>query len=399
MSSPATVRKLGALVLPLSCCLAGCSAESLSIAADTLAATPASNASFTGRAGAATGTANRVTVVMDGSRSLTATFAPASTASSRLPVPPGGGVPRPSGTPGNLKVLDWAGFAGAVSYTFDDSQPSQIEHYADLQATGVPMTFYITSSRAGQPSYDATFSQAVRDGHEIGNHTVNHCAVASLSRCRNSYPTALEEIDHDTSYIVQHFGQTGVWTMASPYGDSAWDPYAQQRFIVNRGVGVGMIAPRDDTDPFDLPAYMAGSSDSAGTFGAAIDNARKGGKWLIYCIHTIGPTSNVWNPPVDISAITGSIAHAKSLGDVWVGTVAAIGAYWRAQATLSSVYPTVSGNTRTWSWTLPPHFPKGRYLRVKVDGGTLTQGGNILPWDGHGYYEVALDAGSVTLSP
>ena len=52
-----------------------------------------------------------------------------------------------------------------------------------------------------------------------------------------------------------------------------------------------------------------------------------------------------------------------------------------------------------WTWTLPAHFPPGRYLRVKVDGGTLTQASAPLPWDEHGYYEVALDAGTLTLSP
>ena len=63
------------------------------------------------------------------------------------PVPPGpGDLPPPSGTPGNLKVLDWAGFKSAVTYTFDDAQPSQVEHYAELQATGVRHTFYITGS-------------------------------------------------------------------------------------------------------------------------------------------------------------------------------------------------------------------------------------------------------------
>jgi hypothetical protein len=63
------------------------------------------------------------------------------------------------------------------------------------------------------------------------------------------------------------------------------------------------------------------------------------------------------------------------------------------------VTPTTSGSDTTWTWTLPAHFPPGRYLRVKVDGGTLKQGGGALTWDDHGYYEIALDAGSVTLSP
>ena len=57
----------------------------------------------------------------------------------------------------------------------------------------------------------------------------------------------------------------------------------------------------------------------------------------------------------------------------------------------------VAGNSKTW--TLPPHLPSGKVLRVKVESGTLTQpGGRTLAWDEHAYYEVALDAGSPTLS-
>ena len=40
-----------------------------------------------------------------------------------------------------------------------------------------------------------------------------------------------------------------------------------------------------------------------------------------------------------------------------------------------------------------------RTYTTTVDGGTPSQGGTPLAWDPHGYYEVALDAGSLTLSP
>jgi len=66
---------------------------------------------------------------------------------------------------------------------------------------------------------------------------------------------------------------------------------------------------------------------------------------------------------------------------------------------LTSAAPAMSGGATTWAWTLPAHFPAGKFLRVTVDGGHLAQGGQALSWDGHGYYEVALDAGTLTLSP
>jgi peptidoglycan/xylan/chitin deacetylase (PgdA/CDA1 family) len=319
-----------------------------------------------------------------------------------LPVPPGpDNLPPPSGTPGNLKVLNWAGFKSAATYTFDDSQLAQIEHYADIQATGIRTTFYITTAAmTGASNYDATFKQAVKDGHEIGNHTVHHCHI-DLTGCSNGSATSVDaELDDCNSYIISHFGQDGVWTAASPFGDTGWDTPDMSRFFINRGVGSGMIPPNASYDPFNLPIHAAVEGETAAMFNAAIDGAETAGSWVIFLVHTIGPTTQTWEyAQIDISVITDSVAHAKTLGDVWLDSTVNIGAYWRAQKVLSTVTPTSSGVAQTWTWTLPPHFPRGKILRVTFDGGTPSQDGTPLTWNGHGYYELELDKGSVTLSP
>jgi hypothetical protein len=326
---------------------------------------------------------------------------------SSLPAPPEDHVPRPSGRPGNLRVLDWAGFRGAVSYTFDDSQPSQIEHYAELQAAGVPMTFYLSSGWADtSPLYEATWRRAVRDGHEIGNHTIHHCR-ADLTGCAAGTPLAdpLAEIDANTAYITSHTRQRTVPTMASPFGDANWDPIAKQRVFLHRDVFQGMVAPNDSTDPFHLPCFMAGAPEFGGiddqqsTFDGLIDTSRATDTWLIFLFHTILPTTNNWFGPVDIAAITGSMQHARSLRDVWVGTMLDVGAYWRAQKMFSQLTPITFGPVTLWTWRLPDHFPRGKFLRVRVDGGTLHQLRGPLVWNRHGYYEVSLDAGILLLTP
>jgi peptidoglycan/xylan/chitin deacetylase (PgdA/CDA1 family) len=320
---------------------------------------------------------------------------------SGLPTPPGaGGLPKPSGTPGGLTILSWAGFTAAVSWTFDDSQPSQIAHYAELAAVGIPVTFYISTGNSSEADYDATWTQAVKDGNEIGNHTVHHCQ-SDLTGCSfgTADATLTQELDDCTSYITQHYPQAAVWTSASPFGDTGYDTDDSTRFLVNRGVGGGLIGANDNTDTFNLPIYLAQTGDSASIFSAQIDSAHSAGKWLILLVHSITPTSDLWYNPVAITDVTGGMGHGKSLGDVWNDTVVAVAAYWRAQKLVSGVTPTTSGSSQTWTWTLPAHFPTGKYLRATVAGGTLTQGGNALPWNDHGYYEIALDAGSVTLSP
>jgi hypothetical protein len=187
--------------------------------------------------------------------------------------------------------------------------------------------------------------------------------------------------------------------MASPFGDNGWNAQAASRFLLNRGVAGGSIAPNDATDPFNLPIKLATGGESASVFNADIDAARSAGRWLILLFHGLLPSAATWYADVDIGSVTGSMSHAKALGDVWLGTVVDIGGYWRAQKTLAAVVPTSAGDATTWTWTLPEHFPAGKYLRVTVDGGTLSQSGTPLTWDDHGYYEIALDAGSLTLTP
>jgi peptidoglycan/xylan/chitin deacetylase (PgdA/CDA1 family) len=322
------------------------------------------------------------------------------TALSGLPEPATSGVAKPAGTAGNLKVLAWAGFTAAVSWTFDDSQPSQIAHYAELAAVGIPMTFYISTGNSGEADYDATWTAAVQAGSEIGNHTVHHCQ-ANLTGCSfgTADATLTQELDDCTAYITAHYPQAAVWTSASPFGDTGYDTDDMSRFLVNRGVGNGMIAPNDNTDPYNLPIYLAQTSDTAAIFSSHIDGAHSGGDWLIFLVHTITPTDANWYNPVAITDVTGAMSYGKSLPDVWNDSVVDVAAYWRAQKMFTALTPATSGGATTWTWTLPDHFPTGKYLRVTVDGGTLTQGSTPLVWDNHGFYEVALDAGTLTLSP
>ena len=325
---------------------------------------------------------------------------PVAREASGLPVGPARGVPRPSGAPGNLTVLDWAGFKGAVSWTFDDAQPSHIAHYAELQAVGVPMTFYLTTNNDGEAGFARTWQRAVQDGHELGNHSVHHCH-ANLTGCTSGrpLPTLDAEIDDATSYIVAHTPQKAVWTAASPFGDNGYDRPDEARFFVNRGVPSGTVAPNDHTDPYNLPIHMVATGETAAQMNQVTDAARAGGRWAIFLVHTLTPTDAVWYAPVAVGEVTAAMSHGKSLPDVWTGTLVDIAAYWRGQQIVAAAAPVVSGATTTWAWRLPPRFPPGKVVRVKVDGGTPSQNGRPLAWSEHGYYEVALDAGSLTLGP
>jgi hypothetical protein len=281
-----------------------------------------------------------------------------------------------------------------MSYTFDDDNQSQIDHYADLQALGVPLTFYMWTNRT--QAMNSVWTQAVKDGHEIGNHTNTHPSTFNSS-------TAANDIDTATTFIKNNLKVT-PYTFAAPNGTngaSGYSPFAQTRFLIDRGVSDGVITTTSNSDAMNTNCWIPAANLTSSTtiFSTQVDDARSKGGWRCVVVHGFQGASDSAYQPVPLDAFVAGVQHAKTLGDVWIGRMMDVAAYWLGQKAFASAMTMTSGTDKTWTWTLPSNFPPNHYLRVTVDGGTLKQGGTALTWDSHGYYEISLDAGSVTLSP
>jgi peptidoglycan/xylan/chitin deacetylase (PgdA/CDA1 family) len=305
---------------------------------------------------------------------------------SDLPPAPGAGdVPIPSGTPGDVTVIDWAGFPAAVTYSFDDNDGSQLTYYDQMHAIGGRYTFYLVSSNFGVSITDARWKKIYDDGNEIGNHTTNHSCGTS-------------QIDGATTALQGAFG-TPPTTLAAPNGDDACQSQAQGRVFINREVGPATpVKPRDNSNPFAMNCYIPGPAQDAMVYNGNIDSALSQNGWVIYVIHGINPGTSHTFQPVSWDGLKAAMEYAKGK-NVWMDTMENVGAYWLGQKQFASAMKQTQGGSTTWTWTLPNKFPPGKYLRVKVDGGTLTQGGAPLTWDPHGYYEIELDKKTLTLAP
>jgi peptidoglycan/xylan/chitin deacetylase (PgdA/CDA1 family) len=311
---------------------------------------------------------------------------------SGLPLRAAQDVAQPTGTAGNLQVLDWAGYKAAVTYTFDDSNRSQIKHYAELQALGVRMSFYLITSKP--ESLDPVWKQALLDGHEVANHTKSHLQMGD---------TIAADTDDGNTFLENTF-DIKVYTMAAPYGTAAYGDVARTRYLINRGVSDAKITPNGSNDPFNLNCFIpAANLTAAGPtgFNSKVDAVRASGDWQVMLVHgftDMDATEGAFQP-VDFNEFVSGVNYAKNFGDVWIDSLVNVGAYWLGERSFKAAAPVTDGGTTTWSWTLPDHFPPGKYLRVTVDGGKLRQDGKNLAWDPHGYYEIALDAKSLSLVP
>ena len=315
---------------------------------------------------------------------------------SGYPAAGASGQAAPTGAGSKVTVLDWAGFKGAMSFTFDDSNSSQIAHYSELQALNdkgnVHYTFYMKTGKS--EASDKTWATAVKDGHELGNHTKSHSSSASAG-----------DIDAAETFLKSTFGVT-AYSVAAPNGDASYQTVVptMKEFMTNRTAGNnGGISMTTDPSskqwalPCIIPATGASSSTMQGLFKSDIS----GGKWQIFLVHGFSGGSDSAYQPVSITEFTSTVKAVKDMGNIWIESVGTVTAYWMAGYKFSKLTATTSGTDKTWTWKTSDFnspFPTGKYLRVTTDGGVLKQGSTTLQWDDHGYYEVSLDAGTLTLS-
>jgi peptidoglycan/xylan/chitin deacetylase (PgdA/CDA1 family) len=363
--------------------------------------------SAAGGAPAKGGTSGNGGVTGAGGVSSTGGGSTASVGTSGYPAAGPSGQAKPSGSGTTVTVLPWAGFKAAVSFTFDDANQSQIDHYSELEAqndkgNNVRYTFYLITGKTNEMA-SSVWPQALKDGHELANHTKSHMQTGDVT-------TLGTDADAAETFLKSKFGVT-AYSLAAPYGTSTYQEVAVSRFLTNRGVGDGGIAMTDNPDntatpssslKFNLPCFIPATGASAAAMEASLSSTVSAGKWKTMLVHGFTGGSDGAYQPVDIKEFTATVAWAKTQGNVWLDTVVNVSAYWIAGYKFSKLTPAISGSDKTWTWKtsdFSDHFPPGHYLRVKTDGGTLKQGNTTLAWDDHGYYEVSLDAGTLTLSP
>lgn len=225
----------------------------------------------------------------------------------------------------------------AVSLSFDDARESQIDEGIPLfDQYGVKATFYV-SLPAFEKRIDA-WRQAAANGHEIGNHTVNHPCSGNFTWSRGH---ALEEYSLDQmeaellnaqDRIETLIGQRPT-TFAYPCGQTwvgrgrghtSYVPLVARHFAVGRGY---MAETMNDPGYCD-PAHLF----SAGLDGlpwarakVQIDEAVNTGRWLILTGHETkrgGVQATLLETLEAICAYAADPARG-----IWLDTVAAVGAY------------------------------------------------------------------------
>lgn len=231
-----------------------------------------------------------------------------------------------------------SGVRGALSLTFDDSRPSQVEQGVPVfNQFGVRATFYVMPGQVSKRQ-DA-WQRAVAQGHEAGGHTMTHpcsCNLCSVPGLENMTLDQIEaELVESNAQIEKLVGVRPI-SFAYPCGQKfigrggnlkSYVPLIARHYLSGRGWRDEYFNAPDRCDLAQLAGIEFDNVDFD-QIQPQIDEAAKTGNWLVFAGHDIG-TDARWQM-TKISTLEDICKYCKDPANgIWLDTVAAIGAYVR----------------------------------------------------------------------
>lgn len=231
------------------------------------------------------------------------------------------------------------GEEAAVSLSFDDARLTQPDIALPLfRQYGVRGTFYVQMDQVRQRL--EAWRQAVREGQEIGNHTVTHPCSANhpwVKRGLESF--TLEEMEQELTQANEQIEEElGVRprTFAYPCGQTfvgrgvdrrSYVPMVARLFEAGRG-----YLWTTDADPrrCDLACLPARDLDrrSWREVEEWLAYARKHRRWLIFVSHEVGTEDRWQTTQVDVLRRLCEYCLDRK-NRIWLDTIAAVGEHVR----------------------------------------------------------------------
>lgn len=287
-----------------------------------------------------------------------------------------------------LQILPWNGYQGALSLTFDDGDPSQLEvAIPELTKRNLRGTFFLIYDRLTRVE---DWKRAVSSGQEIGNHSLSHKRAKDL---------ALGEAEQqvcEAKKKLEDLFKTSFSTFAYPFTEinPALRRSAQTHHLLSRGgVGRPYFSPFSDPDWDYLPSQVAYSHTSSGVYKGWADQAILQGSWTIPQFHAFEGTLTGWQPLAARAFVDFLDYLMERQMEIWIAPMGEVGAYWKAQKTLEENVPKREATKTTWIWNKLRLLPNGVTLKAQVTGKNfkVSQNGKELQPISNSLYLVSFD--------
>lgn len=237
------------------------------------------------------------------------------------------------------------GKQAAVSLSFDDARPSQVDRGTALfKEYGVKVTFYVVPANVEERLQG--WKRAVADGHEIGNHSLTHPCTGNFSWARDkalenyTYEQMQTELQKANERIEELLDVTPE-TFAYPCGQKFVGRGRQTRSYVPLvadlfTAGRGWLDEGPNDPAFCDLAQLTGMSMDASDFEdikPLLEETRKKGRWLVLAGHDIGREGS---QTTRISLLKKLIAYAQEPDNgIWLAPLGTVAEYVKEHRSIS----------------------------------------------------------------
>jgi peptidoglycan/xylan/chitin deacetylase (PgdA/CDA1 family) len=241
---------------------------------------------------------------------------------------------------GAQQAKNWNGKKCAVVLTYDDALNIHLDKVIPmLDSYKFKGTFYLIGGSPNVANRIEEWRKAAKNGHELGNHTLNHPCDATLpdrvwvgaetDLSKYTVARAVNEIKA-TNALLKAIDGKSERTFAYPCGDmKIGDAYfydlVKNDFVGARGV-VGAFTPIKDVNLSDINGF-AEINSTAEQMIAQIEEAERAGSFIVFIFHGVGGEH-----PLNIELDE----HRKLLDylkkrqkDIWVATMVDVAKYIR----------------------------------------------------------------------
>ena len=248
------------------------------------------------------------------------------------------------------QVNPWSwpdGKKAALSLTFDDARESQVtQGTALLDKHGVKATFYVVPERM-KPAIEG-WKDAVRNGHEIGNHTQNHPCTANfdwkrdnaledytLASMRNELLATNKQIEDMLGVTCESYAYTcGQKYVGRGLNTKSYIPVVAELFSSGRG----FLDETANAPGFLDLAQLTGIESDGKDFKDLkpyLDKAQENGDWIVLAGHEMAENGN---QTTRLSMLEELITYAQDPSNgIWLTTVSEVADYILAQEKSSPI--------------------------------------------------------------
>ena len=294
------------------------------------------------------------------------------------------------------KVKKWNGKDAAISFTFDDGDISQATDVLNLlNERGIKGTFFLIGN---QIQYLDEWKEALRKGHEIGNHSLSH-----LTPDKWIDASEISEICGAQVKLSEAFN-TDVLSFAYPYTfvtDDMVEILEKTHLSARAGISeTTYMKVTDDPMWYKLPSQIAFSYLRFQDYKKWMDETFKNEAWTILQFHALEGTDNGYQPiRKDLFARILDYANQEN---VWVAPFGKISAYWRAQKEIEKANVKESENEIIIDWEVPAVLPGNTYVLMELEAifnekFVVKQGDSIILPNHENSYKILFSEGKLTI--